>query len=379
MRPAPPLRSTAFLYRFARNLVEGSKSQILCFDNPNFETLPSNQKIEEEVHGATTDGRYYPMRIGDVLHDQYQVVGKLGYGLGSTVWLANHLRGTKPVTLKVFTNDRQNQEEINIYRHLMSVQSKHPGRKHLRSAIDNFTLYGPKGEHQCLVHEPMLETMNDLLDWDPRRQLTTQLLKLVLQYLLSALDFLHREAKMIHTDISAWNILLRIEDESLIQRFIQAEQESPSSRKEVQGYTVYTSRGFDNPSGKCIGLPLLSDLGAAVSGTIEHDNDVQPNVYRAPEVCLKIWDLFEGKHMFYGHDPEKKKYMTRAHLAEMIALMGPPPLDLLEKGKRTAEFFDQKGEHDSLRNTFRTEFCRSVAGRDPCASPNNSRGVRGTP
>ena len=58
---------------------------------------------------------------------------------------------------------------------------------------------------------------------------------------------------------------------------------------------------------------------------------------------MKIWDLFEGKHLFTGTDPREKEYMTRAHLAEMIALMGPPPPELLNAGKRTAEFFDQHG------------------------------------
>lgn len=36
--------------------------------------------------------------------------------------------------------------------------------------------------------------------------------------------------------------------------------------------------------------------------------------------------------------------MTGAHLAEMIALMGSPPPELLKKGKRSAEFFDEDGE-----------------------------------
>ena len=36
--------------------------------------------------------------------------------------------------------------------------------------------------------------------------------------------------------------------------------------------------------------------------------------------------------------------MTRAHLADMIALMGPPPPELLKAGKRTAEFFDEDGK-----------------------------------
>ncbi|KAL8720126.1 MAG: hypothetical protein Q9225_002971 [Loekoesia sp. 1 TL-2023] len=319
MRYGPPSRLMASFWRLTRNLMGEPESQLVRFENSNFKTLSSDQKIEEEVHDAVTKRRYYPVRIGDVLRNKYQVVGKLGYGLGSTVWLAKELRGMSPVALKVFTNDRQNQEEINVYKHLMRVQSKHPGRNHLRSALDTFTLQGPNGEHQCLVHELMLENTQELLRRNPSHRFT----------------------------------------EDLLKKFIVAEQENPSPRKEVQGYTVYTSRAFDSPSGKSIGEPLLSDFGSAVSGDVEHSENAQPNVYRAPEVCLKapwsysidiwnvgclVWDLFEGKHMFYGKDPKEKRYMTRAHLAEMIALMGPPPPELLKKGKRTAEFFDEDGQ-----------------------------------
>ncbi|KAL9077952.1 MAG: hypothetical protein Q9157_003134 [Trypethelium eluteriae] len=189
----------------------------------------------------------------------------------------------------------------------------------------------------------MLENTQELLRRNPSHRFTEDLLRVLLQRLLSALDFLHNDAHLIHTDISAWNILLGIEDKSIIHKFIEAEQKHPSARKGVQGYTVYASRSFDSPSGKSIGEPMLSDFGSAVSGEVEHDEDVQPN----------IWDLFEGKHMFYGKDPKEMRYMTRAHLAEMVALMGPPPLELLKKGKRTAEFFDENGETPSTHTNRR--------------------------
>lgn len=81
----------------------------------------------------------------------------------------------------------------------MSVQSKHLGRKYLRNALDTFSLQGPNGEHHCLVHEPMLENTHELLYRNPSRRFTEELLKLFLWRLLTALDYLHTDAHIIHT------------------------------------------------------------------------------------------------------------------------------------------------------------------------------------
>jgi hypothetical protein len=43
-----------------------------------------------------------------------------------------------------------------------------------------------------------------------------------------------------------------------------------------------------------------------------------------------VWDLFEGRHLFHGNDPDGKGYSTRAHLAEVMGILGPPPLDIRE-------------------------------------------------
>ncbi len=56
--------------------------------------------------------------------------------------------------------------------------------------------------------------------------------------------------------------------------------------------------------------------------------------------------MFEGGHLFHGHDtsPGKGYYTTKAHLAEIIGLIGPPPVDLLGRGNRSKEFFSEDGE-----------------------------------
>ncbi|KAG6188441.1 hypothetical protein E4U10_005257 [Claviceps purpurea] len=82
-------------------------------------------------------------------------------------------------------------------------------------------------------------------------------------------------------------------------------------------------------------------------------------MYRAPEVILEIpwtssvdiwnvgcmiWETFQGDNLFTGHDPELKTYRGRAHLAEMIALLGPPPPSLLARANLRSKFFSDAGE-----------------------------------
>ena len=64
----------------------------LNFSNPNFGRISANQTIEEENFPDYIASRYYPTRIGEVIKDRYQVVGKLGYGVTSTVWLARDMK-----------------------------------------------------------------------------------------------------------------------------------------------------------------------------------------------------------------------------------------------------------------------------------------------
>jgi hypothetical protein len=48
--------------------------------------------VEEEKLAWYSHDHFYPVKIGDVFHSKYQVVGKLGYGGYSTVWLCRDLQ-----------------------------------------------------------------------------------------------------------------------------------------------------------------------------------------------------------------------------------------------------------------------------------------------
>lgn len=64
----------------------------LSFTNPNFGRISANQIFDEETLPDYIASRYYPTRIGEVIKDRYQVIGKLGYGATSTIWLARDMK-----------------------------------------------------------------------------------------------------------------------------------------------------------------------------------------------------------------------------------------------------------------------------------------------
>jgi hypothetical protein len=52
--------------------------------------------------------------------------------------------------------------------------------------------------------------------------------------------------------------------------------------------------------------------------------------------------------LFTGLDPEHNAYRGRAHLSEIIALLGPPPSTLLARANLRSKFFSEKGERTHI-------------------------------
>lgn len=115
--------------------------------------------------------------------------------------------------------------------------------------------------------------------------------------------------------------------------------------REKRKETTTPSLKFTDRRRSClwqIGVTLL------IFGTWVLWRVVNGALYLAPfcsSLWKQIWFLLEGQLLFTGLHPTLDRYITRAHLAEIIGLLGPPPHDLIQKGARSSEFFDEDGEH----------------------------------
>ena len=206
---------------------------------------------------------------------------------------------------------QQLDDELKMYKRMEIASKTHPGRDAVRSLLDSFDVDGPEDKHRCLVHPPLWESVLTFLHRNPVRRLPSPVLAFVLQRLFLALDYLHTECKIIHaglcfpvmysccfyylllaqeflSDIKADNIMFGIADDSVFSDFEERELQTPCPRKDLDGRTIYMSRELRRP--KKWGAPVLCDFGSAMPGDIEHMEDIQPNIYRAPEVILNaLW------------------------------------------------------------------------------------------
>ncbi|KAI9676668.1 MAG: hypothetical protein M1829_002986 [Trizodia sp. TS-e1964] len=328
------------------------------FPTTGFRLLDSSVLVEEERQPFYSSTSFYPVRIGQVLNSRYQVVGKLGYGGYSTVWLCRDLVEHQYIALKLCRSDApQVKREIDAYRHLNTIKAKHTGASPVRTMLDSFDLLENQQIYPCIVHKPLGISLAKFWTKVKRNKLPENVLKLVLIHILIALDFLHAKANIIHADLQEKNILLGVDDCSVLDDFERQEHENPTPRKIDGERIIYESRSLNNT--KIPGRPVLTDFGEALLGsnTCMHTGLIQPAQYRAPEVFLEmpwnekvdiwnvgvmIWDLFEDKNMFKIRDSAKEPSKLH-HLAHMVALLGPPPVDVLQDSSIASEYFNSDG------------------------------------
>lgn len=73
----------------------------LCFSKPHSRStkatrMDHSQRFEEERLPLYHADQFYPVHIGETFISRYKVVGKLGYGAYSTVWLCRDMRSRNP-------------------------------------------------------------------------------------------------------------------------------------------------------------------------------------------------------------------------------------------------------------------------------------------
>lgn len=355
----------------------------------NIKLIGSDKPIEEERLPHYVAAEFYPVRLGESLNERYEVLGKLGYGSKSTVWLCHDTeyvassskdcranadlnRNDGYATVKVCAahgNDRSDDEsstdsELAFYRRLGGMKTEHDGVQFLRILEDTFEMTSPVGiVHRCFIYQPAITALDEVLKKVKQGDHSTnELLKEVMKAVLMALDFMHTEVKAIHADIKVDNVLFAATNNAAFAEvathlrsiLIPAKYNAKDERYTYPSIDI-VAHMKEIPWGQAI----LTDLGEvrpiSSSGLQDHCG-LFPEPYRPPEIRLgmqwgppvdiwaagiMIWWAIQRDYVFGYHEGEEDA--DEWYLAQMTSLLGPPPLNFLRRSEEYLRFWDEEG------------------------------------
>ena len=247
------------------------------------------------------------------------------------------------------------------YDAMRGITTDHPGGHYLRLHEDEFDVTGPSGyDHHAFIFPPAACTIAQLMK--VLGALNHLWGKIVMRNTLLALDFLHTIVHCVHTDVKTNNILLKLKSRKVVEELVASFEDDPPKSKgsRKKGTLIYRSRHFRALGREGFDVPILSDLGEARVLGDEADHNplpMGPLAIRAPENVLDMrWgypvDVWQAGCMFYEiltNKPlftapaEADEWSTTFHLAQMVALLGPPPADFVSRSESCKTYFNDDG------------------------------------
>ncbi|KAM5541937.1 hypothetical protein V8D89_004247 [Ganoderma adspersum] len=263
----------------------------------SFQTLDPSQLIKEETLPMYNLQAFYPVRIGEV-------VGKLGYSAYSTVWLCHDLAVCLQCTC---LNTEHRYVTVKV-----CMGNVTPVKRELTFELTKSKQPPPPSCDSLSTKTTYARDPTGTPSW-PFKCL----------HILLTLDYLHSEARLIHTDIQENNILLDLDHTPALKAFEHTERTALAVCKgdSEHGRTIYLSHKIVVEAAH-YGWPVLCDFGEApFGGGTTYMSNIQPYQYCAPEVILGTpW----------GEKVDIWAIGVMYHLAHMVALLGPPPVDLVQ-------------------------------------------------
>ncbi|XXG71905.1 hypothetical protein AAC387_Pa07g1126 [Persea americana] len=353
----------------------------------------TSEEEEDEGRDGYRKGGYHAVRPGDQFAEgRYIAQRKLGWGTFSTVWLAFDTTSSIFVALKIQRSAVEfAQAALHEIEFLTAIAEGDPSNsKCVIRLLDHFKHAGPNGQHICLVFEFLGDSLLRLIKYNHYKGIELSKVREICGSVLLALDYLHRELRIIHTDLKPENVLListinpakdpvRSEFSPILERpegnpnvgVVANVNEKKLWRKAKRAVAKISERRQSMEAISLQGRSLegidvrckVVDFGNACWVDKQLMDAIQTRQYRAPEVILgagysfsaDMWsfacvafELATGDMLFVpktgkGFDEDED------HLALMMELLGKIPRKIATGGSRSKDLFDRHGDLKRIR------------------------------
>ncbi|KAI0697559.1 kinase-like domain-containing protein [Cytidiella melzeri] len=326
---------------------------------------------EEPISDYNDKTGYLPLTLGQEL-GEYRILRKLGWGVYSTVWLAQRQRYVlQPLATASVNGAHEPQlHEIDFLQRMRDRSPFHPFSSRVIHLVDHFYCPQSRRDHLCLVLEPLSQSLHSLSKRWVNSRLPSCLVRHVIRQVVEGLDYLHTECNIIHTDVKADNVMLTISPGE-IQAFldsrtnVQADKAIfPDGRRVIRSQS--TPIAFSIPTGDLGSYATwkhvnakLADVGVScwADSVNEHFTDlIQSPALRAPEVCIgagwgkpvDIWSVgCLAYQLLMGYSLVNEKCDQQAVPYFHASFFGKYPPEMVKRGKYSDFFY--KEDAGSLR------------------------------
>ncbi|KAJ5907020.1 uncharacterized protein N7473_003936 [Penicillium subrubescens] len=300
-------------------------------------------------------GGYHPVKIGDILHEKYRIVHKLGFGTYGTIWLAVDQTSRQFVAIKVGRAEHSNPLEATSIKGLQHTITFDTStiRSVIPPLLDNFDIDGPNGKHPCYVTTvgganlslAKLKCHQGVFRLDVARAMAAQL--------VIAVAHVH-EKEYVHGDVNLSNVVLRLpfdinkfSVDALYEKFGKP-MRVPVVREDSKELTpavpseciesVWMGKTSDEIRLSDAKIMLI-DFGESYQPSLEaRHNSMVPRAYQPPEalhekdpllsfpsdiwtVACSLWDIVAWFPLFESYFSKETENIT----AEQVSVLGKLP------------------------------------------------------
>lgn len=133
--------------------------------------------------------------------------------------------------------------EEKAYDAMRGLETTNTGAHYVRHILDDFDVQGPSGYwYHCFILAPTACSVSKLMrSTDP---MPIEAIKVIMYNVLRAIDFLHIDVQLVHTDIKASNVLVQLKGSEVLHSFAQSLRKNPLKpvKRRTVGRKIYRSQ-----------------------------------------------------------------------------------------------------------------------------------------